>query len=480
MNKKTAIKKIAVKKSTPEPAHPFFNRRTLVCLLVIAAVGMVALFVNASPQTVAVKERQTEQQIAAENSDVILQQVGVMQLTAGQADFAPLRYTATVVARRKSQLSFQASQRVDHLLVDEGDRVEQGQLLAVQDDAAIAALHNAAVARQNQAAAVLAELKKGPRRETIEVARAELNRLQAQGSLARTTLKRQLRLQQTRAGSKQEYDVAAAQSQAAEAAIEAARQSLKELQTGTRQEKIDAQQAAVEVAAAAVAQTQTQLDQTRLKAPFAGRISQRYIDEGSLAVLGQPALEIVEVDHLEVRFGVAIKVAQQLQAGQRLPFTAEGQTFSGTVSQIRPTLDRTTRTQEIIVKADAESSQRLVDGQTVRIEFAAPTAPTAQPGMWLPSEALQRQVRGLWSVLVLDRQGESSDGDHPLVARRDVELLATWGDWSRVEGTLEENDSVIVAGSSRVSVGQRVTAQTIQMNPPWKSGCVKLGDRSVR
>ena len=215
MNKKTAIKKIAVKKSTPEPAHPFFNRRTLVCLLVIAAVGVVALFVNASPQTVAVKERQTEQQIAAENSDVILQQVGVMQLTAGQADFAPLRYTATVVARRKSQLSFQASQRVDHLLVDEGDRVEQGQLLAVQDDAAIAALHNAAVARQNQAAAVLAELKKGPRRETIEVARAELNRLQAQGSLARTTLKRQLRLQQTRAGSKQEYDVAAAQSQAA-------------------------------------------------------------------------------------------------------------------------------------------------------------------------------------------------------------------------------------------------------------------------
>jgi RND family efflux transporter MFP subunit len=493
MNKKTAIKKIAVKKiavkktavkkSTPEPTHPFFNRRTLVCLLVITAVGVVALFVNASPQTVAVKERQTEQQIAAENSDVILQQVGVMQLTAGQADFAPLRYTATVVARRKSQLSFQASQRVDHLLVDEGDRVEQGQLLAVQDDAAIAALHNAAVARQNQAAAVLAELKKGPRRETIEVARAELNRLQAQGSLARTTLKRQLRLQQTRAGSKQEYDVAAAQSQAAEAAIEAARQSLKELQTGTRQEKIDAQQAAVEVAAATVAQTQTQLDQTRLKAPFAGRISQRYIDEGSLAVLGQPALEIVEVDHLEVRFGVAIKVAQQLQAGQRLPFTAEGQTFSGTVSQIRPTLDRTTRTQEIIVKADAESSQRLVDGQTVRIEFAAPTAPnapTAQPGMWLPSEALQRQVRGLWSVLVLDRQGESSDGNHPLVARRDVELLATWGDWSRVEGTLEENDSVIVAGSSRVSVGQRVTAQTIQMNPPWKSGCVKLGERSVR
>ena len=458
--------------------HPFFNRRTFFCFLLFAVLIAAAYCANSLTDEVNPKVELA----TVHDPDVVLQQVGVMKLIAQQNSFTPLRYTATVVARRKSQLSFQAPERVDELLVDEGDRVEQGQLLAVQDDTAIAALHSAAVARQKQAAAVLAELKKGPRRETIEVARAEVNRLRAQRDLTKTTLKRQLRLQQTRAGSRQEYDIASSEDEAMRAAIGSAQQRLKELETGTRQEKIDAQQAAFEIAVATAQQTQARVDQTRLKAPFSGRISKRYIDEGSLAQVGSPAFEIVEVDHLEIRFGVALSVAKQLKAGQQLPFTANDQTFMGTVAQIQPTLDRATRTQEIIVDVESENSQSLVDGQMVRLEFATPAT---QPGTWLPSEALQRQVRGLWSVLVLDPEEETSESQasphtNPRVARRDVELLATWGNWSRVQGTLEESDLVIVSGSSRVSVGQRVAAQKVQLDPPWKDQSVELSDRRVR
>ncbi|MDB4766789.1 efflux RND transporter periplasmic adaptor subunit [bacterium] len=403
------------------------------------------------------------------NSDVVLQQVGVMPLIAQDESFTPLRYTATVVARRTSQLAFQASERVDELLVDEGDRVTAGQLLARQDDTVIVAQHDAAVASMNQAAAVLAELKQGPRRETIRAARAELDRLEAQANLAKTTLKRQTRLMESSAGSQQEYDAASAAQNAMRATVQSAQQRLEEMETGTRQEKIQAQQAAYEMTVAAVKQTQARLDQTRMLAPFSGRISQRYIDEGSLPQRGSPAFEIMEVDHLEIRFGVSSNVAKQLKPGQSLPYTLSNENFNATVRQIQPSLDRATRTQEVIVDVDPKDTANLVDGQTVRIEFAIPTS---EPGMWLPTEALQRQVRGLWSVLVLE-----TEGGNEIVARRDVELLATWGQWSRVRGTLMQEDRLIVSGSSRVSAGQRVEATPIEMTPPWQRGALKLTDR---
>ncbi len=482
-SQKTESQKTPSQKSDSKLNGRFSKRAILISGLVLIAFGIAGTYFATSFAD------QYESQSDRTTDNIVLQQVGVMKLIAQEDSFTPLRYTATVVARRKSQLSFQASERVDELLVDEGDRVQQGQLLARQDDTAIKALHNAAVARKKQAAAVLAELKTGPRRETIEVARAELDRFKAQRDLTKTTLKRQLRLQQTRAGARQEYDIAASEDQAMLAAVGSAQQRLKELETGTRQEKIDAQQAAFEIAVASVQQTQARLDQTRLTAPFAGRISKRYIDEGSLAQVGSPAFEIVEVDHLEIRFGVTLGVARQLEVGQRLPFSAGEEKFIGTVAQIQPTLDRATRTQEIIVDVDAENTNSLVDGQTVRIEFATPAA---QPGTWLPTEALQRQVRGLWSVLVLESANENRENEfaenesgkanastnaNPRVARRDVELLATWGNWSRVQGTLEESDLAIVSGSSRVSVGQRVAAQTVKMDPPWKARAVQLSDR---
>lgn len=447
-------------------------------LLVVVLVSAVAFYVASQIH------QPPAQPLDVPKKNIVLQPVGVMEAIDSGASFSPLRYTAMVVARRKSLLSFQASERVDQLLVDEGDRVAAGQLLAIQDDTAIAAQHNAAVAQQKRSAAVLAELRQGPRVETIEVAKAELSRLNAQSDLTQTTLRRQKRLQQTRAGSQQELDVASSQHAAMQAAVTSAEQRLKELQSGTRQEQIDAQAAAFEIAVAATEQAQARLDQTRLYAPFAGRISRRFIDEGSLPQRGSPAFEIIEVDHLEVRFGAAADVARQLKRGQVLSFVSGQNTINGTVAQISPTLDRATRTQEVIVDVAAGESENLVDGQTVRIEFASPTD---EPGMWLPSEALQRQVRGLWSVLVVDEKSTDEKADvsnsgnqtSALVQRRDVELLATWGQWSRVRGTLEPTDRVIVSGSSRVSVGQRVEVQTICATPPWEHAAVQLNDRSA-
>lgn len=394
---------------------------------------------------------------------VVLQPVSVMRVSRSESSIMPQRYTATVVARRTSLLAFQATERVDKILVDEGDYVAEGQLLASQDQAAIRAQYEAAVARSRQTSAVLAELEKGPREETIEAARAELLRLQAQSELSRSNFQRQANLRKTRASSAQEYDAAKFEAAASIAAVGAAKQKLGELEAGTRKEQIDAQKGALGVINATIEQAKTRLDQTELYAPFSGRISKRFIDEGSLPQRGSPVFEIVESDHLEVRFGVSPEIAAKLSPGDPLTFTGSGRTHAGNIKQIQPKLDRATRTRQVIVRVSDSSDSGLVDGQTVTVEFAIESN---VPGFWIPTESLQPQVRGLWSVLVAN-DPEANSGD-VTAERRDVEVLATWGSWSRVRGTLEESDRVIVEGGTRISSGQKVAVSVSKPVLPWQ------------
>lgn len=394
-------------------------------------------------------------------SGVVLQPVRIMKVSRTESAVMPQRYTATVVARRTSQLAFQASERVDKILCDEGDYVEKGQLLAQQDQAALKAQYEAAVARSKQTGALLAELEKGPRTETIEAARAELQRLKAQNNLAQSNFNRQTSLRQSRASSAEEFDAAKFETAASQAAVAAAQQKLDELEAGTRKERIDAQRGALGVIEATIDQAKTRLDQTEIFAPFSGRISKRFVDEGSLPQRGAPVLEIVETDHLEVRFGVSPEIAKKLSPGDSLTFTAGSEEGQGKVKQVQPTLDRATRTQQVIVTVPDSEKSGLVDGQTVRVEFAVDSN---KPGFWIPTEALQPQVRGLWSVLVTDGPA----GAESIAQRRDVEVLATWGTWSRVRGTLEESENVIIEGATRISTGQRVSTVSSDIEFPWQ------------
>ncbi len=440
--------------------------------LIVATIGIAGAIWYQQQSKTNSSESNAEMQ---NSSEVHLQPVAVMTMNHSASAVMPQRYTATVVARRTSSLAFQATERVDEILVDEGDYVTKGQLLARQDQAAIKAQYNAAVARSRQTGAVLAELEKGPRPETIAAARAELERLKAQSQLAQADFQRQTNLSRTKASSAQEFDAAKFTAAASKASVASAQQKLDELVAGTRKEQIDAQRGALGVINATVDQAKTRLDQTEIFAPFSGRISTRFVDEGSLPQRGAPVLEIVETDQLEVRFGVSPSIAKQLSPGKELTFSAGNDLHGGTIKQVQPKLDRSTRTQQVIVSINNADQSGLVDGQTVRIEFALESD---EPGFWIPSEALLPQVRGLWSVLVANGSpGDvSSDGYSAAAQRRDVEVLATWGTWSRVRGTLEESDRVIVQGGNRISSGQMVTTTKSDLKFPWQDETtIKLG-----
>ncbi len=243
-----------------------------------------------------------------------------------------LRATGTVHARETAVISAQVMGRIAQVLVRAGDGVRAGQTLVVLDGAA-----QQASAAQAQAAVAAAQNQQ---------AAAESN-----AGLAASTLARYRQLQSEKSVSPQEMDEVTRRAQAAEAQLEAAK-----AQT----------QAAREQAAAA----QAMLGYTRIVAPFAGVVTARSADPGTMAAPGMPLLQIDRSGPLQLQAAVDESAIAAVRRGMKVPVTVDGfpQPRLGNVAEIVPAADPSSHS--FLVKLDLPSSDRLRAGMYGSAEFA--------------------------------------------------------------------------------------------------------------
>ena len=358
-------------------------------------------------------------------------------------------YAGTITARRTSQLAFQRTGQVLEILVDDGDDVVAEQPIARLDTRALLQQKARIEANRLQAIAVLRELDSGPRQERIDSARATLSDLASQVTLARKSLAR-IRTQQSQgASSAQRLDEAQATLESFASRRDAAQRQLDELVNGTRQERKDAQAATIAQLDASLGELTVQLDDSVIKAPFAGRISRRLIDPGATVMPGQTIVTLVETQHLEARIGLPADVAKTLDASEAFTFTWRGAPVSGQLKTVLPEVEVATRNQMVVFDLEASGGVQPVPGDVVRLQVSEPIKAA---GFWVPLDALSRGTRGLWSVLVAKDQ----DGNATVVTRAAVTVIYTEGDRVLVRGTLSDGDQIIASGSHRVVPGQLV------------------------
>jgi RND family efflux transporter MFP subunit len=217
---------------------------------------------------------------------------------------------------------------------------------------------------------------------------------------------------------------------------------------------LDARRAEVAVAEAALRQARANLAaaavdlaRSRIHAPYAGRIQARLADEGALITPGRTVLRLVETEAPEARVGVPQDVADDLAPGARHRFRSGTSTVGGTLLHLLPEVDTRTRTITAVFALDEGAPAA---GSVVELELERAVAAT---GFWLPLTALTEAQRGLWSVYVL-----RPEGSEDVAERRLVEVVHTEGDRVYVQGTLEDGERVVVAGTQRVVPGQAVVA----------------------
>ncbi len=355
-------------------------------------------------------------------------------------------YTGVLREARRSQLSFQRAGELLELLVDEGDSVVAGQTLGRLDARHIRARRAQVEAQVAESKAVLQELVAGPRKETIAAKEAELRAQQSQRKVLTSKLARRERLLEATAVSREEYETFKFDLQAAIAQEDVIQRQLDEMLAGTRVEKIAAQRARLAQLDAQLTDIAHDLQDTQLVAPFSGRVAQRLVDEGNVISAGTPVVEVIDDTNVEAWIGLPPRGAASVKVGDHYDLTIDGQPITAVVQSLAPDVQQSSRTRNVILRLHA-GEQQVLPGQVVRL---AVTEEVSEPGYWVPTTALTRGTRGLWSLYVVEND---------VIVRRDVELLDTVGTESFVRGTLQPGDEIVASGTHRVVLGQRVTTQ---------------------
>ncbi|MEC7120164.1 MAG: efflux RND transporter periplasmic adaptor subunit [Pseudomonadota bacterium] len=208
--------------------------------------------------------------------------------------------------------------RVEQVLVRQGDRVQQGDVLFSINSPEVAAKLAQAKAVESAATAMEDQAEKGLRPEEIEMIRLDWQQAKIQQELAESTFKRMSSLHAEGLIPTQQYDEVRAKMQASREQARAAKTRLDLAQQGARTEEQRAAQAQREQASAAVEEVQTAENETIVYAPIQAEVAQVLISVGELAPAGYPVVTLADPNDQWVMFNVREDRLAQFQMGKGL------------------------------------------------------------------------------------------------------------------------------------------------------------------
>lgn len=287
------------------------------------------------------------------------------------------------VELRQVSLAFNNSERIAEVLVEEGDRVRKGQVLARLETARIKPLLAEAEAQVEAQRQQLTRLHHGSRPEEIEQARANLESARVQTEDERRRARRLASLGKESAVSQQEIDSAQAAAEMAEAQQKARQEALDLVVAGPRAEDIAAAAAQLEAQEARVALLKRQLVDTELFAPTDSVVRSRLLEPGEMASPQNPVLALAVTSPKWIRTYVEETELGRLKPDMAATITADsfpGKPIMGQVGYISSVAEftpkalqtedlRTSLVYEVrIVVDDPEDRLRLGMPVTIHLE----------------------------------------------------------------------------------------------------------------
>jgi HlyD family secretion protein len=284
---------------------------------------------------------------------------------------------------RQVELAFNNSERIAEVLVQEGDHVKQGQVLARLDTSRLepqVAQAEAQAAAQRQ---VVEKLHNGTRPEEIEQARANVEAAKAEQERAKELLKRNTSLVARQAISQQEYDDAKAAFDVAEARVMLNQKALDLALAGPRKEDVAEGEHRLAAAEATLAFLKQQLADCELKAPSDAVVRTRILEPGEMASPQRPVYSLAIIDPKWVRAYVSEPDLGKIRPGMKASISVDSfpnRTFEGWVGFISPVAEftpkpvqteqlRTSLVYEVrVFVKDPEDVLRLGMPATVRLD----------------------------------------------------------------------------------------------------------------
>jgi HlyD family secretion protein len=286
---------------------------------------------------------------------------------------------------RDVDLAFNVEGRLEEMLVEEGDRVEQGQTLARLDPSYLESALAVARARADAQEAIVAKLEAGSRPAEIARAEAELAEALAAAENARLILQRRQTLVVSDTVSQQALDDAQAALRQSEAEADAQRENLTLLREGPRKEDIEAARAQLRADMATIDLIQRRLEETDLKAPNDGTVLTRVREPGAVVLPTSSIYTLSLTDPVWVRTYLPETELGRVVPGMTAEVTADslpGKVYRGQVGFISPTAEFTPQSvQTPELRTDLVYRARIiVDAADQGLRQGMPVTITLRPG----------------------------------------------------------------------------------------------------
>jgi HlyD family secretion protein len=391
---------------------------------------------------------------------VAVAQVQKRKMALGQ------RFVGTVKPLRVTTVGSPVADLVVDFKVNEGDRVEKGQPLAVLRTETLEIELRAAKAELQLRQQELAELINGSRPEEIWEAEAQLAAAGALMEYTSQRLARTQRLLQTNAATEEDLQEQTSAAKGAAETFEAKMAAWLLTLAGPRKEKIEQAWAQVAMQEATIRRLEDQQQLHTIRAPFAGHVTREFTEVGQWIAVGAPVVELVELSSVYVEVPVVETYIAKVRPGMKgIPVEASSmpdRKFQGTVDLVVPQADARSRSFPVKVRVDNNE----VDGR-----------PVLKPGMmaWVtlpvgdeaevtavPKDAL---VLGQGPPKVWVVVDPKADPPGPL-RQVPVKLLRADDGWIGVEGELEAGQTVIVEGNERINPMQPIRIEDRSAGKP--------------
>jgi RND family efflux transporter MFP subunit len=347
------------------------------------------------------------------------------EIGGASGDHTVLNASGYVTARRAATVSSKVTGKVIEVLIEEGMKVKEGQVVARLDDTNVKA--SLAVAQAQ-----------------LESARAALDETRAQLKQANQEFQRITELAKQHIASQSDLDLAES--------------NAKSLQAHLAQQEVD-----VTVADRTVATWQQQLDDMTIRAPFAGIVTTKDAQPGEMispvsaggGFTRTGIGTVVDMDSLEIEIDVNESYINRVQPGQPVVATLDAYPewkIPCKVIAIIPTADRQKSTVKVRVGFD-QLDPRILPEMSVKVAFRETSGgpATANRTVLVPKTAVQSRD-GRDAVFVVQRDR---------VERRAVTVIDTQGDDSVLSVGVSAGESVVVDPPAGLTDGMLVRARKL-------------------
>ena len=215
--------------------------------------------------------------------------------------------------------------------------------------------------------------------------------------------------------------------------------SASQLEDARAQREVSAEDVAR--AEAQLRQAQYEIDQSVIRAPFPGVVTERFIQRGEYVQIGAATVRLVNTADIEARATAALDLATNVHTGQTVTVREHGVERTGRVRTVVPVGDD--RSRQFEVRVALADPQWLV-GTPVEVSLPASTARTA---VTVPRDALVIRQNHSY-VLRVTRSNT--------VEQLDVTPGVGIEDAVEVKGPLSPGDRLVVRGAERLTAGQAV------------------------